>query len=440
MKMSQNTNNPYSGYEKIVPSENLVRFLFYFFTRQRELPWIKKSEEKTFNEQMYCSQLQSSAVKKYAKYRLLFVFLDKFFLKLFAPKNKEGDKKNILFYSLNYCDILREAKKYHNVGLLACGRKDRLFAAKNFMGYVNVDDLDQYLLAYLKEKDMEYLFQLIKKLEEKLTAACPDYIVLSNDILPMDRAVILVAKKLGIVTIEIQHGLYVESDIRATKGSIVDYILVWGQYFKELYVKSDIRKPEDIYVLGYPYAVEKHYPLENKKQYTVCCLGENFNTFNKDLLKIELDFVNNIFQICKRKKLNFIYRPHPSDDRELLEKKLPDVKFTSKGEKLKETFGNADIFISFISTSLIEAAIRSKICLELTNYPVKLEIPDYERLGVCNKTLQTYGELENYLDQIIESPNVNKFKLNFNNDYVETRYNPGQRFLEVIKELNNKKI
>ena len=437
--MNPNTDNIYSDYEKIVPSEKLPQFLFDHFRSLKEVPWIKDVEEEAS-----CQALQTS-VQKYNKYRLPVNFLDRIFLKLYVKKNKKDpsggsgqDKKNILFLSSRYSDIILETKKHHHVGLLVQGKLDRLFAAKNFIGYVNVNDLDQYVLAYLKEKNIKYLYWLIEEVENKLIAANPDYIVLCNDILPIESAVVLVSKKLGIATIEIQHGMYTESVMPTTTRSVVDHLLVWGEHFKDLYVRANIRKPEDVYILGYPSSIEKQYALQKKKNYTVCYLGENFSTFNKSSLKIELEFVDALSKICKKKALKFIYRPHPMDNRKLLEEKLPDIQFTSKKEKLKETFEKADIFISFISTALPEAAMRSKISLQLTNYPIDIYVPNYENLGVCNKTLKTFDELENYLAEIINASDLNKFKLNFNNDYVETRYNPGQRFLELIKEIEEK--
>lgn len=432
--MDENIDNLYSDYEKIMPGEKLPHFLFDFFRAIKEAPWAEGAQEEAF-----CRPLQAT-VKKYNKYRVPISFLDSFFSKLYLAKS-QNNKKNILFLSIKYPDIILEAKKQYCSGLLVQGRRDRLFAAKNFIGYININDLDQYVLAYLKGKNIKYLYQLVKEVEKKLIAAKPDYIVLCNDILPIERAIVLASKKLGIATIEIQHGMYTESSLPKSTSSVVDYLLVWGEHFKDLYVKSNIRKEEDVYILGYPHLIKRESVARNKK-YRVCYLGENFNTFNKSLLETELKTVNNISRICKNKALKFIFRPHPADDRELLEKRLPDIEFTPKKEKLTETFKKTDVFISFISTSLPEAAMNSKISLQLADYPIDMHVPNYENLGVCNKTLQTFDELENYLTQIASSPDLNKFKFNFNNNYVETRYNPGERFFEIIKEIkkNNIKI
>lgn len=433
--------NAYSDYEKIVPNEKLPQFLFDSFNVYKEVAWVENTGEESFYQWLQFT------IKKYDKYRLLTGFLDWFFLKLYVKKNPSTrastelsrmssgqDKKRILFRPFKYYNIIFGTKKYHHVGLIAHGNWDRLFAIKNFMGYIITDDLDQYVLAYLKEKNIKHLYRLIEEIENKLRVANPDYIVLWNDILPLERAIVLVGKKLGITTLEIQHGIPSESLPFGT-GRVVDHVLVWGKYFKDFYVKNKIRNNEEFHILGYPYSIGKQGIKQNKKKYRVCCLGEDFERFNDDFLKIKLESINCLSKMCKKLGIEFIYRPHPGEDRELLKKNLADIQFTDIGEGIEETFKKADIFISFLSTSLIEAAMRQKISLQLMNYPIKSA--NFEKLGVCNKTLQTFDELENYLKEIISAPSLDKFKLNFNNDYVETRYDPIERFSEIIKDIEN---
>lgn len=422
----------YSDYETIVPHEKLPGFLFDYLYKGTDS--IKNTEE----ELLYQSLQGNTA--RYHKHKLLVDFLDGFFLKLYSKKNPlvslERHKRKILFRLFKYSDIILELKKYLKVGLIA-HTQDRLFAIKNGMGYVTTSDLDQYIIAYLREKDITYLYRLIKEIENKLKVSKPNYIVLWNDLFPLERAIVLVSKKLGITTLEIQHGAYDPSRTLET-GNVVEYVLVWGKYFKDLYIKQGKRKPEDIYILGYPYFIEKHDFEQNKKKYVVCYFGQDLEIYDKNFLSIKLETANSIYNICKKLGIEFIYRPHPGDDRKMLEEKLPYIHFTLVGEKLEETFKKADIFISFQSTALIEATMRSKIALQLTNYPLKSD--NFETLSVCNKSLNTLEELEDYLRKIGVTKNLDAFKVNFNNDYVETRYNPTQRFLEIIKDIEKRNI
>ena len=70
------------------------------------------------------------------------------------------------------------------------------------------------------------------------------------------------------------------------------------------------------------------------------------------------------------------------------------------------------------------------------NYPV--ESDNFEELGACHKSFKTITELEKYLEKISNSANLEEFKTNFNNNYIETRYNSGERFLEILEAINKK--
>lgn len=422
----------YSDYEKIIPHEKLPVFLFDYLYKGTDL--IKNTEEELLHK-----SLQGN-IARYHKHKLLVDFLDWVFLKLYSKNSSLVSlgryQKKILFRLFKYSDIILGLKKYLKVGLIA-HTQDRLFAIKNGMGYVATSDLDQYILAYLREKNITYLYRLIKEIENKLKVSKPNYIVLWNDLFPLERAMVLVSKKLGITTLEIQHGAYDPSRTLET-GNVVDYVLVWGKYFKDLYIKQGKRKPEDIYILGYPYLMEKNQEIKNvNNHYAVCYLGQDLEIYDKNFLSIKLETANGIYNICKKLGMEFIYRPHPGDDRKMLEEKLPYMRFTSVGERLEETFKKANICISFQSTALVEAAMRSKIALQLTNYPLKSD--NFEALGVCNKSLNTLEELADYLKKIASAKNLDEFKIEFNDDYVETRYNPTQRFLEIINEIEEKK-
>lgn len=425
----------YYDYEKFMlekmeswSEKELSQFLILdYFSVSKEMGY-EAHEEAIFDALQY-------SIQKYNRYKFIIFFLDKFISKLF--KNKKENRKKILFRPFKYYNIILGEKKYYQVALIAHGNWDRLFAVKNFMGYMVTDDLDYHILAYLKEKDIKHLYQLIKGIENKLKVLKPDYIVLWNDITPMERAIVLVSKKLGITTLEIQHGAYDSFNLET--GKVADYVLAWGEYSKNLCVQQYKRKPEDVYVLGYPYLIKKNQEVEKKNHHhKVFYLGQNFEVYNKNFLNIKIETIKKINEICNKLGMIFVYRPHPGDNRELLKKNLADVQFTDVGEGLEETFKKADILISFSSTALIEAAIRSKIALQLMNYPIKSD--NFEKLGACNASFVTLEELENYLKKIVSAEGLDAFKIEFNNNYVETRYNPTERFSEIIQEIEKRKI
>ena len=79
----------------------------------------------------------------------------------------------------------------------------------------------------------------------------------------------------------------------------------------------------------------------------------------------------------------------------------------------------------------------TKVALQLLNYPLKSD--NLEKLGACSVSIGTIEELDGYLKKIVDANNLDEFRAKFNNDYIETRYNPTERFLEIISEIEEKK-
>lgn len=374
-------------------------------------------------------------VEKYEKYINIFNFIDKLFWWATSLFNTGRNKEKILFQHLKL-NFIRESKKTYSVGLIVQGKRDRIFAIKNFINYISTTDLYKYVYNYLKEGDVKNLHALVKKAKDKLEIIKPNYIVFGLDVLPIERAIILAAKELSIPTLAIQDG-YLSPDNMLLNCVAVDYILAWGEHFRNLWVEKFEKKPEDVYVLGYPYPIPKYFKNSKQVNYVLCYLGQDYERFDIKFFPIKIKIIKELSEICRRLGIKFIYRPHPGDNRALISEKLPDICFTPKGEILEETFKTADIFISFSSTALIEATMRGKIALQLENYPIKLD--NFEELGICTKTFQRTVELEKYLAEIIKSKNLGKFKIEFNNNYIETRHNSGQRFLEIIDNIRKRR-
>ncbi|MCX6723781.1 MAG: hypothetical protein NT155_01240 [Candidatus Staskawiczbacteria bacterium] len=400
-----------------------------YLNTYKKIKWAKDINESSFIEG------QKRHIENYNRYRILLDFLDKNFLKLYSRLKKDG-KKKILFEESKYFHIISEAKKHYQTRLIAQGKKDRLFAILNLTGYIQTNDLEQLVIFYLENKDIKYLRRLVFKIEERLMIVKPDYIVLTYDVFPIERAIVMIGRKLGIPVLVIQHAIHnMPNPVLDFKTA--EYVLVWGNYFKEICLTKNMRKPENVYVLGYPHTIEKKGgSLANKSALVVCYLGQDLQRHNKELLKVKLGTINYLSEICKKLNIKFIYRHHYAEDRGFLMKKLPNIRFTPEKEKLENTLDKADIFISFSSTSLVEAAIRSKISLQLMNYPAYVD--NFEKLGACNKSFKTVEEVAQYLEKIAKAPDAEEFKVGFNNDYIETRYDASRRFLEVIGKISKK--
>lgn len=389
--------------------------------------------------------IYQSFFKKSKKYQNIFRFIDLIlqkFVSLFEDENKE----KILFVRSNTLAVFGARKRY-SLSFITWGKLDRWFAVRHLISYVDTSDLIEYVFYYLKERKIEYLRLLLKKVEAKLRAAKPNYIVLSNDSLPIERAIVLVSKKLGIITMEVQHGIYAqpsggtlsgkEPTSPLYNGQAADYILVWGEYFKDLYSKQGTRNPEDIYVLGYRFRIKEDNKKRSRKDYyTVCYLAQDYEAYNKKFLSIKLETIKKLSDLCKKLNLKFICRLHPDDNRQLIIQSLPGIYFAPKGETLSQTLKKSDIAISFDSTALAEASMMSKLCLQLMNYPIKTD--NFEELGVCAKSFENFSELEDYLEKISKSRDLDEFKIKISDKYIEAGHDFSQRFLEILDKIKAK--
>ncbi|MDI6723949.1 MAG: hypothetical protein QMD61_04830 [Methanobacterium sp.] len=280
------------------------------------------------------------------------------------------------------------------------------------------------------EGDKNILQLGMDELEEMLKILNLDLIIIHNDLVPINQAIILVARKLGIPTAEIQHGTY-QSDY-LPNGRYVDYLFVWGEYFKNIYVENRIIKPSNVKILGYPFQIKKYDNPNNVKK-IVIFLGQNLEVFNKDLIYNKVETVINIQKICESLNFDFFYRPHPGDNLKLLKSELKDIKFTPTGETLDETLKKGDVFISFNSTTLIEANLYHKLGIQLKSYDLPTD--NFEDIGACSKTVNTFEELEEYLRQI-KQEGISSLYKPVKTSYMEIPYpDLKTRFYELIEEI-----
>ena len=346
----------------------------------------------------------------------------------FISFNKKHASPKILWYSTRNSYIFYNIKNgLCDTELIPSGIKDRFSAIKHLMKYNGLTDMFGFISDYMLTNDINYLTNMLMIIETKLKTIKPDYVVLQGDSLPVERAIILACRNLGIITINIQDGIY-HSQLGPPFGHASDYAFVWGQYFKDMYVNSDIKTPDKVYVLGYPYKLKRNTNSYKCDDYIIYCLGDNYEIYNKDYLNIKINTLTEMNEICLRHGMSFYYRPHPGDDRGLLQESIPSIRFTPIEETLEQSFTKGDIFIGFSSTTIPEASMRNKITIQLKNYPIPCD--NLEELGACTKTVETFADLEKYLTAITGLTNHP-----FNNYYIDITKNPSKSFLNIISDI-----
>ncbi|HMK53192.1 MAG TPA: hypothetical protein VK444_00250 [Methanobacteriaceae archaeon] len=353
-----------------------------------------------------------------------------------SVKSNKNNRKTVIFQdvlSKRYPSIVSSVSKLYNPVLIGETLFSLFNPSRTFYQPVYFPIYSIYMDIYsgildnnemLLQKALDDLMQTFKDLN-------PDLIVLNQDAFPESRAVIMVAKKMGIPTIEIQHGTYQPGFI--STGRYVDEVFVWGEYFRKLYYDEKIRKPGEVKILGYPYELET-MTKKSQEKIVLYYLGQNFEAVDSNLLDVKIKTVNFLQKLCEDLGFGFVYRFHPSDQLDLLRSNIPGIEFTPQGETLKESFKKGDIFISFNSTSLIEASLRSKLCIQLRNYDLPAD--NFEKLGICAKTVKTLEELELFIREISKIENFCDSFGSVDRNYIEVPTpNPGARFLELIDDL-----
>lgn len=354
---------------------------------------------------------------------------------LFSPLSKKKEK-TILFQNGigRYNSIINESSKKNAIilGIKTSALWD--FISKRTMYYPVFDNVYLDLNMGIINNNEEQLQRSIDKLTEVFEYLNPDVVVLNDDALPPSRALILVSKKLGIPTVEIQHGIYQAKHMIPT-GKYSDYLFVWGEYFKNIYLDEKIRDKKAIKILGFPNELRNINNTGNPPK-TVYYLSEDYEHYAKDAedsLDIKIETIHQLHALCNDLGLDFIYRPHPEEDITKLKLNLKNIKFSPKKETLITSFRKGDLFISFNSTTLIEAALHSKVCIQLRYYPYKTD--DFEKLGIC-RSFDNLDELRIYLKKLSTTNDLSQFHQKVNKNYIEIPSpNPGTKFLDLIDEI-----
>lgn len=350
------------------------------------------------------------------------------------PSHGKKNKGSILAHHLlcRYPQILKSISQEYNLTIMAKTPLSITYALKNRLDYISLHEIYKDLYQGIINDREDQLKRSFENLKTILLYFKPQFLLVNHDVHPEDRLMVLAAKELEIPTIEIQHGIYSSSNPIVT-GKEVDFVFVWGKFFKDIYIKQKIKEHNQIQILGYPRSLIKLKKSNNIKLRTLVYIGQPFERTRDELFEVKVDTIKQLQHICGKMGLKFSYRPHPSDNVNELKKKLHNIKFISKREALTKTFLNNEIFISFNSTALIEAALNSRLCIQLKNFDLKTD--DFEKLGIC-KSYDNIEDLEKEIRSIIKSNYFDNLKPVHENYIMVPAEGPGKKFLDLIKIMN----
>ena len=369
----------------------------------------------------------------------LFLYLLNLIYKI-KLKNNKTNKESIYFYAdpLTYSEIVLELSKNYNLFFNNPFRVDKRLRFKNNIYYFPfVNQARDLINGFLNEKDNEIL-KSFDQIKSNLKKIKPKLIVINDSILPINRAIIQVSKELGINTIEIQHCVY-SYETKILPGLGTDFVYVWGEYFQKMYKRQKIRNDKSVKVLGYPFKTNFNNKLPKNKKLTLYYLAQGFQY--EDIKNLDRLLENALYlkNLANSLDITFKCKLHPNSPKILLDKVSPHIECNPINQTMEDAIMDGDIFISFNSTSLIQAALQGKKCFQLINLPVDCD--NFEELGIC-KTFLSLNELNLHLTKLLK---LDKNKIlsagnSINDKYIKTfRCGPGIRFTNLIQEIEGNK-
>ena len=329
-----------------------------------------------------------------------------------------------------YPSIIDQLELNYNPIFFGINIKPFFKSLRRKINYYPLYEVYKDLYNGILEQDDDLLMASFKNLESIVKKINPKIIILSHDFTAETRLIALVARELGVPTVEIQHGAYSGKD-RVVSGNYVDYVFVWGKFFQNLYLNSESRQDRQIRILGYPLPIRQDETTQYSKR--VVYLGQPLELYGDSYLERKKEIIGEINGICKDLGFELIYRKHLIEDLDWLKLNLSGVKFTPKGETLEDTIRNNDIFISFNSTALIESALNSKISVQLITYDIPTEV--FEQLGIC-RSFTSLSRLKDFLGELKSLDDVKNHYYPVDPYYIEIPSpDPGKKFIEFIKEI-----
>lgn len=315
--------------------------------------------------------------------------------------NRNKKKRPAVFFYLDpitYEDLLQGLCKDYTVFISNPFKKK---ANKNTYPILLTSILNDLIIGY-ESKDYELIQKAINTLAKTLSMGKIDIVVLNDNIHPINRAFVFVCRELGIKTIEIQHAVY-PKEMKLIKGLGADYVFVWGDFFKKMYIEQEIRSKQSIRILGYPFNILDK-TLEKKKKLTLYYLAQGFHLQNMSNLDIMIDNAVALKEACQKNNINFKCRLHPNSPKFYFDKILPKVQITPMDESLISAIADGDIFVSFNSTAILQASLNDKYCIQLLNIPVVSD--NLYELGVCDEVFVDVESLAIHLKKLSRNPSL----------------------------------
>ena len=374
-------------------------------------------------ERTYIQGLQTFA-QRYRRYNALFRPLE-------TLNAKTGRPVDILFVGVKFANLILFTNARYKVSVVVQGQRDLLWCLRHKLSFLLTWKWRAALLqAYASQDAHKQVNGVVAGIATTLSRLEPCALVLENDSLFLERAFVRAAQAVNVPSFTVQDGLFMSAaPPHVMHGHLTDYMLVWGDFFKDLYVRKGILPAERVEVLGYPYVPAEQRGTTHRDGVSVCIVGQPFENYDEALRKPRYEMVSHVMAACEAAGLSVVYRPHPAENREAVERAFPNLTMTKPLESLQETIHNNAVFFSLTSTALVEAALQGKVAVQVRNRHFVAD--DFETLGVCKSIEDDVATMTAFLRE--QKADLHAFPVS--PAYIDTSGQPGERLSEILKSL-----
>jgi len=374
----------------------------------------------------------------YAKYKILFDLEEIITLGIYRVHRLFDKGKPVVFLFGSYIAyLISEVSKIQSTVVITNGKTGRIFSVRHKIPYFSLNKYYGYLNSYLKTNDEYYLYKMKEGIKNMIKAINPKVVVLWDDMHPAERMVLYVCKELNIPTINIQHGYYDEND-PIVVGIDTDYVFVWHEYFKNMYVSKGVKAENAVRVLGYPYPTLKLSKYRQIKN--ILLISDRLEMYNPKAIIYKIRATKKLYNAVTsvgNLTLNIRCRGSEIQNKEFVEavrKFHPSVKVTYSDKKnLLEDIKENDLFVSPMSTVLTDVVANGKISIQFLNfYPFRIK--NMEKIGLCTKTVRSNEELEKLIQRIVDNPNIFYERQKLLKNSLVPKGNIGKRFIYLCNQ------
>lgn len=332
---------------------------------------------------------------------------------------RNNNKNNILFLDFKFADMMRGLTDEYNLFVICNSLNEVLKQRKafSFTGYCP-NKWNKLLNESFFSHDMANALRAIKEIKKYLQDNDIRGVLLGNDKLFMEKAIIYAAKELQIHVVVIQHGAYNRDSFEKLKAAReADTFWAWSEYVSDMYREYFNKPKESSYVIGYPFNLPD---IRKPKQNRVLFIGNQYAEHNKEEGDMYFDIAANVYKICKDNGLDFMYRPHPAEHIDEKYQAAFDGKISA--QSLYEDFNDAHVVVGDISSAMIEAGIFGRVVVQVIWSERSREALDDPLYNFTFKTDSNSSNIEKAILGAVndkDNTKIDKYYLDLNDDMLD---------------------